>query len=137
MDSWHKNLGISFSVFEVDETNSRFSGSGPKFKLRFGYGLMGLSALELIQPLDGETIYSQYLRKRGPGFHHLGFLVTDLSASSSQLESSGCSLLMEGSIDELGGMAYYRVQDGHCVIEPLQLSIDLQLFLAKRATAYP
>ncbi|MGH7867495.1 MAG: VOC family protein, partial [Candidatus Dormibacteraceae bacterium] len=137
MDSWHKNLGTSFSVFEVDETNSRFSGSVPKFKLRFGYGLMGPSAIELIQPLGGETIYSQYLLERGPGLHHLGFLVANLAASRSQLASEGYSLLMEGSIDELGAMAYYRLRGGHCVIEPLQLSIELSLFLTKRATAYP
>lgn len=137
MDSWHKNLGISFSVFEVNQTNSRFSSSGPAFKLRFGFGMMGAAAIELIQPLEGETIYSQYLRERGPGFHHLGFLVTDLAASKQQLESDGCSLVMEGSIDELGAMAYYRAQDGHCIIEPLQLSLDLPLFLSRRATAYP
>lgn len=137
MNSWHRNLGLSFRVFETDETNSRFSGSGPRFKLRFGYGLMGLSAVELIQPLEGETLYSQYLTDRGPGFHHLGFLVADLAASKRRLESEGCSLLMEGSIDELGVLAYYRVQDGHCIIEPLRLSIELPLFLARRATTYP
>jgi hypothetical protein len=137
MDSWRMNLGISFSVFEANETNSRFSGSGPDFKLRIGYGLMGVSAIELIQPLEGETIYAQYLRAHGPGIHHLGFLVTDLATSRQQLESHGCSLLMEGAIEELGAMAYYRSQDGHCIIEPLQLSLDLPLFLARRATSYP
>lgn len=137
MDSWRRNLGLSFRVFEVDETNSRFSGGGTRFKLRFGYGLMGLSAVELIQPLEGETLYSKFLEERGPGFHHLGFLVADLAESKCRLESEGCSLLMEGSIDELGALAYYRVQDGHCIIEPLQLSIELPLFLARRATTYP
>lgn len=137
MDSWHKNLGLSFWVFEVNETNSRFSGSGEAFRVRFAFGLMGASGLELIQPVQGETIYSRYLTERGPGLHHLGFLVLDLGASKSQLESSGCQLLMEGSISGLGDLAYYRAQDGHCIIEPLRLSIDLPVFLAKRAESYP
>lgn len=137
MDSWRRNLGLSFQVFEADETNSHFSGSGPRFKLRFGYGLMGLSAIELIQPLEGETLYSKFLTERGPGFHHLGFLVTDLAESKRRLESEGCSVVMEGNIDELGALAYYRVQDGHCIIEPLRLSIELPLFLSRRATSYP
>jgi methylmalonyl-CoA/ethylmalonyl-CoA epimerase len=85
------HTGIIVSDLEANETNSRFSGSGPTFKLRFGYGLMGVSAVELIQPLEGETIYAQYLRERGPGIHHLGFLVRDLAASKQQLESDGCS----------------------------------------------
>jgi methylmalonyl-CoA/ethylmalonyl-CoA epimerase len=137
MDSWHKNLGVSFWVFEVNETNSRFSGSGPAFKVRFGFGLMGVSAIELIQPVEGETIYSEYLRGRGPGLHHLGFLVTDLAASGRQLESAGCQLVLEGSISGLGDLSYYRAQDGHCIIEPLRLSTELPLFLAKHTRSYP
>lgn len=137
MDSWHKNLGISFSVFEVNETNSRLSGSGTNFRMRFGFGLMGTFAMELIQPVEGETIYSRYLQERGPGLHHLGFLVMDLAASARQLESEGCVPLLEGSINELGALAYYRAQDGHCIIEPLQLSVELPLFLARHATSYP
>jgi methylmalonyl-CoA/ethylmalonyl-CoA epimerase len=135
MDSWHKNLGISFSVFEVNESNSRASGTS--FEIHFGVALMGASAIELILPVGGETIYSRYLQEHGPGLHHLGFLVMDLPASRRELESSGCVLLMEGGIDELGDFAYYRVQDGHAIIEPLRLSIGLPLFLSKRATTYP
>lgn len=137
MDTWHKILGLSFWVFEVNETNSRFSGSGEAFRVRFAFGLMGASGIELIQPVQGETIYSRYLTERGPGLHHLGFLVMDLGASKSQLESSGCRLLMDGSISELGDLAYYCAQDGHCIIEPLRLSIDLPVFLTKHALAYP
>lgn len=136
MDSWHKSLGISFSVFEVTESNSQFSGSALKFTLRFGYGIMGLPAIELIQPLDGETLYSQVLRERGSGLHHLGFVVADLAASRQELESAGSSLLMEGIIDELGSLAYHRAQDDHCILEALKLSIELPLFLARRATSY-
>lgn len=137
MDSWHKNLGISFAVFEANEANSRFSGSGANFRVRFGFGLMGTSAIELIQPLEGETIYSRYLQERGSGLHHLGFLVMDLTASERQLESDGYVPLMKGSINELGTLAYYQAQDGHCIIEPLQLSIELPFFLARHATSYP
>lgn len=137
MDVWHKSLGLSFWVFEVNETNSRFGGSGEVFTVRFAYGLMGASGIELIQPVGGETIYSRFLTEHGSGLHHLGFLVVDLAASKHQLESAGCEPLMEGSIHGLGDLAYYRARDRHCIIEPLSLSIELPVFLAKRAASYP
>jgi len=86
MNAYISALGIKFSVFEVDETNSVFSGSSDAFRLRIGFGTLGPSAMELIQPVSGETIHSRFLSERGGGIHHLGFLVSGFSKVKKQLE---------------------------------------------------
>jgi catechol 2,3-dioxygenase-like lactoylglutathione lyase family enzyme len=136
MKAYIANFGLSFSVFELDETDSAFSGSSASFKLRVGFGFAGASAIELIQPVSGETIHSAFLRQNGPGIHHLGFWVDDLKSARKQLEERGCSLLLQGTIDDLGSFAYYEAPDLHCVVEPIQFSLGLPISLAKHAKSY-
>ena len=136
MDGYISTLGVTFQVFEVDESNSSFSGSSAAFRLRFGIALMGLSSIQLIQPVAGETIYSDHLRTRGPGMHHIGVYVTSVDAASDELRQRGYSKLMAGHIDRLGRFAYFDAPDLHTIVEPLQLSIGLPCFLAEKSCTY-
>jgi len=137
MDGYVATLGLKFQVFEVDESAGSFSGSSAHFRTRFGVAQVGLSSIELIQPVSGTTIHSEHLRTRGPGIHHIGIYVPSLTTARKALERRGYTALMEGKIRRLGKFAYFEAPDMHCIVEPLQLSIELPLFLAKNATTYP
>jgi methylmalonyl-CoA/ethylmalonyl-CoA epimerase len=134
MHAYASNFDITFSVFEVDETSSTLTNASRSFNLRIAFGQVSLTAVELIQPVSGQTIHAEFLRQNGPGVHHLGFYVEDLEAAKNRLERRGYSLLAAGEIKNLGAFAYYRATDLHCVVEPLQLSVGLPLFLAEHAT---
>jgi methylmalonyl-CoA/ethylmalonyl-CoA epimerase len=66
---------------------------------RFGYKMAEAKlgpdgfTLELIQPLDGESIYSEFLKKHGEGVHHIGWHILDSQAefdrAASMLEAQG------------------------------------------------
>src|SRR5262245_23149644 len=86
MNGYADMLGVVFSVFEVNETNSRFSGSSPAFRTRFAIAQAGLLSVELIEPVAGTTIHSEHLKNSGPGVHHLGFYVRSLSRSMGQFQ---------------------------------------------------
>jgi methylmalonyl-CoA/ethylmalonyl-CoA epimerase len=133
LKAYASNFGVNFSVFELDESNSAFSGSSASFKLRIAFGLIDLSAVELIQPVAGETIHAKFLRQNGPGIHHLGFWVDDLNAARRQFDNRGYHLLTEGEIRHLGAFAYYESAEMHCIVEPLELSLELPTFLAEHA----
>ena len=137
MDAYITTLGLSFHVIEVDETNSAFSGSSATFRTRIAVALAGLSSVELIQPVAGSTIHSEHLRTRGPGLHHLGIYVPKLADAAKALAGRGAVKLMEGHIDRLGQFAYFQDAGMQCIIEPLQLSAELPVFLAQKASAYP
>ena len=137
MAGYAATLGVSFQVFEVDETNSAFSGSSPTFRTRFGVAVAGMCSLEIIQPVSGTTIHSEHLRTRGPGLHHMGVYVERLADAESGLLGRGYRKLMEGSIQRLGRFAYFEARDLQCIVESLELSMELPLFLAERARRYP
>jgi hypothetical protein len=136
MDEYIATLGVSFRVFEVDETTSSFSDSSSSFRIRFAVALIGFSSIELIQPVSGRTIYSEHLKNRGPGIHHIGFYVTDLPSAKRRLKRREYKALMEGQIRGLGRFAYFEAPDMHCIIEVLKFSITLPMFLAENATLY-
>jgi methylmalonyl-CoA/ethylmalonyl-CoA epimerase len=51
--------------------------------------------LELIQVLEGETIFQEFLEKRGEGIHHLGLYVEDYDAEMAKWKEKGIKVLME------------------------------------------
>ncbi len=136
MNAYAETLGATFSVFEVDESTSRFSGSSPAFQTRFAVAQIGLLSIELIEPVAGTTIHSEHLETSGPGIHHLGFYVRSLARSMEQLRKKGYTVSMEGEIAGLGKFAYFDAPDLHCTVEVLQLSLTWPLFLARHATPY-
>lgn len=136
MDAYIANLGIAFQVFDVDEKTSVFSGSSASFQIRFAVALVGSSSIELIQPVSGVTIYSDVLKTRGPGIHHMGIYVDDLPQAKKAMEHRGYKARMEGEIHSLGQFSYYDAPDMHCIVELLHLSLALPLFLAENATLY-
>lgn len=55
----------------------------------------GGTALELLEPLSGESPVSKFLDKRGEGIHHICFLVDDIEAALERLKGEGVKLIDE------------------------------------------
>jgi hypothetical protein len=98
--------------------------------------LVGLLSVELIQPLSGLTLYSRHLESRGSGLHHMGVYVDDLAKASNSLVQRGYRLILEGEIHGLGRFAYFEAPEMHCILEVLQLSLSLPVFLVENAKVY-
>ena len=136
MDGYIASMNVSFSVFEVSDATSTFSGSSPQYRIRIAVAQAGLTQLELIQPVAGITLYSRHLETRGPGLHHLGIFVTDLAAAKNGLAARGYRSILEGRIPDLAELAYFEAPDLHCIVEPLRLSAKAPLFMARNAKSY-
>jgi methylmalonyl-CoA/ethylmalonyl-CoA epimerase len=70
--------------------------------------------LELIQPLDGQSLYSEWLSERGEGLHHLAVVVGSLDETIAALEKAGCANIQSGhgfAPDGKGGYAYFDTTD--------------------------
>jgi methylmalonyl-CoA epimerase len=55
----------------------------------------GGAAVELLEPLTGESPISKFLEKRGEGIHHICFLVDDIEAALERLKKEGVRLIDE------------------------------------------
>jgi methylmalonyl-CoA/ethylmalonyl-CoA epimerase len=89
--------GISFPVIVVPEYfNRTYRGEKEDFKIKVALGQWGKLEIELIEHLEGRTIYRDFLQSRDEGLHHLGFEVPDLDAAVRALQSRGIAIIQSG-----------------------------------------
>jgi len=74
----HFDVG-PFNVFEFDQKAIIADGSEICTRIKVGLAEAGSVQIELIQPVRGENLYTEFLAKRGEGLHHLGYAVDSLS----------------------------------------------------------
>jgi LAO/AO transport system kinase len=55
----------------------------------------GESRLELLEPMDKDSVIARFLEKRGAGLHHIALRVPDLPATVERLRTAGARLLNE------------------------------------------
>jgi methylmalonyl-CoA/ethylmalonyl-CoA epimerase len=64
---------------------------------------IGESHIELLEPLSPETPVGKFLRKRGPGIHHVAIRVVDIHASLAHMKEQGIRLIDENPRVGAGG----------------------------------
>ena len=52
----------------------------------------GSSHIELIAPTHQDSAIAQFLKRKGPGMHHVAYLVDDLEESMQEMEKKGFKL---------------------------------------------
>jgi len=70
--------------------------------------------LELLQPLEGPSIYHEWLERHGEAPHHLAVYVESLDHAIESMASAGYDLIQCGrgmGLDGDGGFAYFDTQD--------------------------
>ena len=86
-----------FEIFEHKYSERIYRGKPGNFRHRIAYAKIGPSLqLELISPLEGESIYVEFLKTRGEGLHHLGFLMKDIDKRIAAMKQIGIGVLQSG-----------------------------------------
>jgi len=62
-------------------------------KAKIAFFLVGETRIELIQPINPESVVGKFLEKKGEGIHHLSFKVRDVDHSLGELETKGIQLI--------------------------------------------
>jgi hypothetical protein len=65
--------------------------------------------IELIQSLEGPSIYTEWIERHGFGFHHVGHFTTNLAADTAALTARGMTVSQWGrgyGLDGDGGFVY-------------------------------
>jgi len=80
-EHYYSTLGIGpFVINDNYFQRATLYGEPAPTKLRFAIARKGAIEIELIQVLEGGKFYSELLRSRGEGLHHLGSYMKDLDA---------------------------------------------------------
>ncbi|WP_191499219.1 VOC family protein [Mycobacterium simulans] len=87
-----------------------YQGKPADFVASISLSYLGDMQLELISPVRGENIYSDFLRERGPGLHHICVEAESLErfdAEVAQAAAHGAELVQQGVMP--GGMHFAYV----------------------------
>ena len=89
--------------FELPATDLEFDVRGVPTVCALGiaFARSGDVQVELIEPVRGDGLHAEFLATRGPGVHHLGFLVDDLDAALAFAEVCGAPRVMAGAFGSL------------------------------------
>jgi methylmalonyl-CoA/ethylmalonyl-CoA epimerase len=105
-----------------------YRGRPASFSMRIA--LSGASPMvELVQPLEGPSIYHDWLEEHGEGLHHVGVEVPSLDGAVETATASGFSVIQSGrgyGLDGDGGFAYLDTYDR------LRIIVELLEFPARR-----
>ena len=84
-------------------TEMRIRGAEVPYSMKLAIAWTGDTMWELIQPVDGPSIYKEILASNGEGLHHV--LVehrgTEFEAAIAAFSARGCPPLMEGRFGEV------------------------------------
>lgn len=129
--AWTRFPDVSFAP---DRTTYR--GAPADFAIDVSLGYAGDLQVELIQPVRGTNIYTEFLERSGPGVHHLGTVPVDYDAAVADARGSGLEVVMQGRTDEIDFTYFDTPGTGAHFVELMRLSPRIgNLFDSMRAAA--
>ena len=91
-----------FSVLDVDMEGVLLRGKPISAKIKVAFADSGPLQIELIQPVEGKSIYTEFLDSKGEGLHHLAFQVDDLDALLAELSKEGIEPIWHQRLPQFG-----------------------------------
>jgi methylmalonyl-CoA/ethylmalonyl-CoA epimerase len=80
--------------------------------------------LELVQPVEGDSIYSDFLLEHGEGLHHMNFLVDDVDKTAAMLTEQGFPSIQNayyGSGEQKSGFSYHPMPPLRTIFEAVHI----------------
>ena len=117
MEYYSSVLGIGpFRVFDLHLPDVIVRGKTTTLKIKAAFARIGPVEIELIENIEGENIYTEFLKSKGEGLHHLGIRVADVSAEVNRLKEQGIGVIQQGKsagvdfaylgTEEIGGVIF-------------------------------
>jgi len=120
MDSTWKLVHVGIPVLDLDKTLKDYESMGiasfnperlidssnfseyqingktpdPVVKTRVAMGEVGPLGIELLQPVQGETVHKEFLESVGTGIGHIAYAVDDLEAEIAKMVGKGFPVIL-------------------------------------------
>jgi len=103
IEHYASTFGIGpFRVIDGNMEGVLLRGKPINTKIKVAFAKSGPLQVELIQPVEGKNIYTEFLDSKGEGLHHLGFQVDDLEAMLVELAKEGIRPIFYQSLPYIG-----------------------------------
>ena len=105
-----------------------YRGRPSEYKMRVALSYLGPMRIELIELVEGDTVYADFVKEHGYGVHHFGVLVEDMEQAIAQAEAAGLKVTMDGA-------GFGRDGDGHYAYLDTEDRIGVAIELIERPKA--
>ncbi|MDV3126231.1 VOC family protein [Mycobacterium sp. 21AC1] len=115
---WIRMPGIHFGP-----DTCTYRGAPADFVADIALSYAGDLQLELIAPVSGASIYTEFLDAAGPGLHHVCVEAADLPAYEAALrdaEADGTPVIQQGTMP--GGMQFAYVSASHAGVPYIEIA---------------
>ena len=107
---------------------------------KLAHAFIGNVDLELVQYIDGESTYKDWINEHGEGLHHLRFFVDDVDKAAETFNELGFSSLQSGRIGQpknRPGYHYIYIDPTHVIWEPVLMPREGRAAALGQVTFYP
>lgn len=118
MKAYWENFGIGpWKIWTYGSPlvkDTTFRGRPEDFHMRIAIAMVGDVMIELIQHLDGHSVYKEYAQRAGQGVQHLGVFVDSIAEAVKEAEAAGFKVIQSGrgyGATGDGGFAYLDTED--------------------------
>ena len=88
-----------------------YRGQPGEYKMRIALSYLGPMRIELIEMVEGDTIYADFVKEHGYGVHHFGVLVDNMQVAIAEAEATGLTMTQDGAGFGLDGDGHYAYLD--------------------------
>ena len=112
VEYYTSTFGIGpFRIIDVDLEGVLLRGKPISTKIKVAFAKSGPLQVELIQPVEGKNIYTEFLENKGEGLHHLGFRVDDLDTMLAELAKEDIEPVFYKAYPDAGAAFAYLNSD--------------------------
>ncbi|MFX1393055.1 MAG: VOC family protein [Promethearchaeota archaeon] len=112
-----------FVIFQPIDVNVIYRGVEKTIKMKSAFGRVFDTELELLQPVEGYSIYNEFLDQGKEGFHHIGYKIENFDEIVNNYKSESIKILQSGKLVRLK-YAYMDTEETMgTIIEFIQESI--------------
>ncbi len=85
-----------FGFFENKSQNYTYRGKSTNFHVKIGLSRIFNFQIELIELVEGNCIYKEFLDSDREGLHHFGIFIDDISSIRAKMLKEGYEIVHEG-----------------------------------------
>ena len=91
-----------------------YHGKPTEYRMRLALAQLGPLNLELIEMVEGDTVYADFVSKHGYGVHHFGVKVENMQAALAAARKLGVEMVQDGcgfGVEGDGHFAYLDTEE--------------------------
>ena len=139
MENYHRVMGWApWSVYEHKPPvlhHTEVRGKPVKYTMLGAEVHCDPIDFEILQPLDGPSIYKEFLKEKGEGLHHVSVVnpAEDVHRALAEFKSDGIEVLMSGRLE---GIEFYYL-DTDPVLKMVAETVSGHAISLKPSYTYP